>query len=210
MHSEFGSEGVLAIGIDNVLDGRFSIGSNHRISRTKYSRLKKFTARPRDVLVTVMATIGRACVLPDHLEDAIITKHCYRITPAANLIDSRYLEFALRADAQTRWHLLGNVRGQTRPGINGAILRAAPLAVPPIAEQQRIVAEVERRLSVVDELESVVSANLQRATRLRQSILERAFSGRLALDDGASQRAGDDGIKGDAALISKEVDPESR
>ena len=48
-----------------------------------------------------------------------------------------------------------------------------------IAEQTRIVAEVERRLSVVEELESVVTANLQRATRLRQSILQRAFTGEL-------------------------------
>ena len=54
-----------------------------------------------------------------------------------------------------------------------------PIAVPPLAEQTRIVAEVERRLSVVDELEAVVSANLQRATRLRQSILHKAFSGKL-------------------------------
>jgi hypothetical protein len=32
---------------------------------------------------------------------------------------------------------------------------------------------------VVEELESVVSANLQRATRLRQSILQKAFTGEL-------------------------------
>jgi hypothetical protein len=38
---------------------------------------------------------------------------------------------------------------------------------------------VERRLGVVEELESVVTANLQRASRLRQSILQRAFSGGL-------------------------------
>ncbi len=48
------------------------------------------------------------------------------------------------------------------------------------AGQPRIVAEVERRLSVVEELESVVTANLQRATRLRQSILQKAFTGELA------------------------------
>ena len=47
------------------------------------------------------------------------------------------------------------------------------------AEQLRIVAEVDRRLSVLDELEALVSANLQRATRLRQSILQRAFAGEL-------------------------------
>jgi type I restriction-modification system DNA methylase subunit len=40
-------------------------------------------------------------------------------------------------------------------------------------------AEVERWLSLVEELESVVTANLQRATRLRQSILQKAFTGKL-------------------------------
>jgi len=38
---------------------------------------------------------------------------------------------------------------------------------------------VERRLSVVEELEAVINANLQRATRLRQAILQRAFEGSL-------------------------------
>ena len=47
------------------------------------------------------------------------------------------------------------------------------------AEQTRIVAEVERRLSVMEELEMMVSTNLQRATRLRQSILQKAFTGKL-------------------------------
>ena len=56
---------------------------------------------------------------------------------------------------------------------------AIPFPFPPLAEQTRIVAEVERRLSVVEELESVVTANLQRATRLRQSILQKAFTGEL-------------------------------
>jgi type I restriction enzyme S subunit len=54
-----------------------------------------------------------------------------------------------------------------------------PFPLPPLAEQTRIVAEVERRLSVVEELESVVSANLQRAVRLRQSVLQKAFTGEL-------------------------------
>ena len=66
-------------------------------------------------------------------------------------------------------------KGSTRNFLNQHILNSVIFPLPPIVEQQRIVAEVERRLSVVEELEAVVNANLQRTTRLRQSILLRAF-----------------------------------
>ena len=60
-----------------------------------------------------------------------------------------------------------------------ARLMSAPYGLPPLAEQERIVAEVERRLSVVENLEQVVKANLKRAERLRQAVLKEAFAGRL-------------------------------
>lgn len=55
--------------------------------------------------------------------------------------------------------------------------------LPPLAEQQRIVADLERRLSVIEELEALVAANLKRAEHLRQSILKRAFEGKLVPQD---------------------------
>ena len=73
------------------------------------------------------------------------------------------------------------VHGVGRPRLNLGEIKSIVLPLPPLTEQTRIVAEVERRLSVVEELETVVSVNLQRATRLRQSILQRAFSGGLTL-----------------------------
>lgn len=56
--------------------------------------------------------------------------------------------------------------------------------LPPMAEQARIVAELERRLSLADDLNQVVSGNIHRAMRLRQSILSRALGGELRLDRG--------------------------
>jgi type I restriction enzyme S subunit len=46
-------------------------------------------------------------------------------------------------------------------------------------EIQRIIAEVERRLSVIAATEQAIAANLSRAERLRQAILHRAFTGQL-------------------------------
>lgn len=46
-------------------------------------------------------------------------------------------------------------------------------------EQRAIVAEVERRLSVIEELEATVSANLIRADLLRQAVLRKVFVGAL-------------------------------
>ena len=66
--------------------------------------------------------------------------------------------------------------GTTRLRLTLPIFREMPVPLPPLGEQTRIVAEVERRLSVVEELEATVTANLQRATRLRQSVLGSAFS----------------------------------
>ena len=62
-------------------------------------------------------------------------------------------------------------------------IRGFVVSLPPLLEQHRIVSEVDRRLSILDELEATVEANLKRAERLRQSILKRAFEGKLVPQD---------------------------
>jgi type I restriction enzyme, S subunit len=53
---------------------------------------------------------------------------------------------------------------------------SASIALPPLAEQSRIVAEVDRHLSIIREVEAEVDANLQRAQALRQATLSKAFA----------------------------------
>ena len=64
-----------------------------------------------------------------------------------------------------------------------SLIHTMALPLPPLAEQYRIVAEVERRLSIIQQAEGTVESNITRAERLRQSILEQAFSGKLVPQD---------------------------
>ena len=67
--------------------------------------------------------------------------------------------------------------------VNQQDLSLCLIPLPPLSEQRRIVAELERRLSVIQQAEATVEANLTRAERLRQSILKQAFSGKLVPQD---------------------------
>jgi hypothetical protein len=58
-------------------------------------------------------------------------------------------------------------------------LHTTESSASPTNRPGRIAAEVERRLSVVPELTSLLIASLQRSTRLRRAILQRAFTGEL-------------------------------
>ncbi|WP_162148583.1 restriction endonuclease subunit S [Desulfuromonas sp. TF] len=73
--------------------------------------------------------------------------------------------------------------GGNQPALNKSRVEQIPFSLPPIEEQHQIVAEVERRLSIVADAEAQVDANLRRAARLRQSILKQAFSGQLVSQD---------------------------
>ncbi|HKT31009.1 MAG TPA: restriction endonuclease subunit S [Gammaproteobacteria bacterium] len=63
--------------------------------------------------------------------------------------------------------------------VNGTKLQALAVPLPPELEQQRIVMEIDRRLTLIRETESQIDVSLQRCERERQSILERSFSGRI-------------------------------
>lgn len=67
--------------------------------------------------------------------------------------------------------------------VNGTKLAAMPVPLPTLPEQLRIVSEVERHLSIIHQTELMLEASLKRIQGLRQSILNRAFSGQLVPQD---------------------------
>lgn len=177
-HSEFQEVGKLVIGIDNVQDGFFSEGSGNRISEAKFGKLVRFKARPEDVLITVMATIGRTCVLPEDIEDGIITKHVYRMTMNRDAVLPQFVNAALRGHPATRAHIFGKVQGQTRPGLNKGILEKTPIPIGSLEEQGEAIRIF--RLLFDAQTPLVDAIELIEAAALRQSILGAAFRGELA------------------------------
>jgi type I restriction enzyme S subunit len=178
-HSEFRQDGYLVIGIDNVLNGEFTTGAQHRISREKFEELQRYQARPLDVLITVMATIGRVCVVPMGIEPAIITKHVYRISVDQERVDPYFLMNVLRGSPRVLEQIHQQTRGQTRPGINGQIVKGLQIPVPGPAEQREIVARVERLMKIADQAHERMSSAARSVERSSRAVLARAFRGDL-------------------------------
>jgi type I restriction enzyme S subunit len=124
-------------------------------------------------------TLGRITRVPEQFERGIINQALLRVRINENVIKHRYFLHLFRS-AFFQKAIFDNSTGSAIPNVKGVKeLKAMAIPLPPLAEQTRIAVEVDRRLSVVEQLESMVSANLQRATRLRQSTLQKAFTGGL-------------------------------
>ena len=62
-------------------------------------------------------------------------------------------------------------------------IRQTPIVFTSLDEQNEIVQEIESRLSVCDKIEESIEQGLQQAEALRQSILKKAFEGKLVPQD---------------------------
>lgn len=81
---------------------------------------------------------------------------------------------------ESRW-VRGQIEGKVKTTagiykISQPELESIVVPLPPLAEQQRIVAEADRRLSLIRVAEAQVAANIARAQRLRKAILQAAFA----------------------------------
>jgi len=119
--------------------------------------------------------LGRGWIWEGQLAECIHQNHVFRARPHLGEVSGKLIswwgntfgkDYFLREGKQTT----------NLASINMTKLTAFPVPIPPAAEQHRIVAEVDRRLSIVREAEADVDANLKRAQALRQATLSTAFS----------------------------------
>ncbi len=79
--------------------------------------------------------------------------------------------------------------GGVQPNLNAGLIKDMILELPPLEEQARIVAEVERQFSFIEACEHAVGAGLARAAALRRSVLKSAFEGQLVPQDPSDEWA---------------------
>ena len=180
---EHRTEGVPVLGIENIESMKFAPGNKIFVTEAKAAELSRYDVQPGDVLISRSGTVGEVCVVPPGLGEARMSTNLMRVVLAPNGMLPRFFTFLFNGSPFVLDQVSELCSGSTRDFLNQKILSSIIFPVPPLAEQHRIVAEVERRLSVVGELEKQVEAALRRAERLRQAILKHAFEGKLVPQD---------------------------
>jgi type I restriction enzyme S subunit len=169
----------------HVEDVRFLSGSNEDFA--------DYILNPGDLLFTRYngnpSLVGVCGVVPHIKETIVHPDKLIRGVLASSLCLPMFVAIMVNVGV-ARDYLARRVRTTAgQAGISGGDLRTTPLPLAPIAEQERIVAESERRLSFIGELKTTVSADLQRAKRLREAVLAMAFSGGLNSEAKAEAKA---------------------
>ena len=176
LHSEFVTEGVAVLGIDNAVANEFRWGERRYISEGKYRELRRYTVKPGDVLITIMGTCGRCAVVPDDIPVAINTKHlcCITLNPVKCLPEFLHAFFLLHPMA--RGYLEQTSKGAIMAGLNMGLIKAMPISVPPVPIQQTFAT----RIQAIESLKATHRAALAESDALFASLQRRAFASQLS------------------------------
>ena len=131
-----------------------------------------------DFLFSITGYLGMFAIAPK-LESAFVNQHVSLCRPK-DFFDKKYLAYWIIAKSGGHYFLNKNQKGAVKAGLNLDDLKNFPVPLPlSIEEQKQIVQEIERRLSVCDKMEQSINESLKKAEALRQSILKKAFEGKL-------------------------------
>ncbi|MBA4122004.1 MAG: restriction endonuclease subunit S [Acidobacteria bacterium] len=161
---------------NNLTDGKIEIKENtKRVSKVEFEKHKK-NLTDKTVFVSINGTLGNTAFYNN--EKVILGKSaCY--FNVLNEIDKRFIRYCLTTN-RFKSYANKEATGSTIKNVGLKAMRGFEVPIPPTPEeQQRIVEEIESRLSVCEKLEETINQSLAQSESLRQSILKQAFEGKL-------------------------------
>jgi len=177
---DFRETGVPIIFLRHVAAGKYLTHKPGFMDEAKWNELfKPYSVFGGELLITKLGDPPGVCAIyPVGIGPAMVTPDVIKMSVDIDFVDTKYLVFYFNSQVARKF--TANLAfGTTRLRVTIPIFRSLPVPLPSREEQQIIIQEVESRLSVAEKIELTVDANLQRAERLRQSILKQAFSGKL-------------------------------
>ena len=177
--SEYKSEGIPVLRIQNIDRNKFVDKNINFVTEEKAEFLKRHSFRSGDIIITKLGTpVGKACFVPSKYKHGIIVADLIRARITHGHVDPKFLVYQINSNGLIK-QFERFTKGTTRPRINLGIVRQLEFNLPPINEQHRIVAKIEELFSELDNgVENLKLAKNQLKV-YRQALLKHAFEGKL-------------------------------
>ena len=173
MKEEYREAGVPFLRCQNVRVNRYEPVGLTFISKEFHRSISKSTLRPGDVVVTRSGNVGVTCVIPESLPEAncsdlVIVKRPLALVPA-------FLSYFINSIASGQ--IEAKTVGIALTHFNTQSVAQMTVALPPLAEQRRIVAKVDELMSLVDALETQMTASRSVAEQLLTAMVAELTGG---------------------------------
>ncbi len=174
---ESDATGVPMIRVMDIGRGRMNDTDIFKVTRRLSDEFKRTILEENDIMLAVMATVGRCAIVPPHLIGANVN----RALAVLKLTNGVNVEYILQAILSPRIQELfqKNKVGAAQARINLSELRRYAIPIPPLSEQHEIVKQLKAANSEVERLESLYQQKLAALEALKKSLLHQAFTGRL-------------------------------
>ncbi len=179
--TDYVSDGTVPVLTTKNLTGSYDPHSVRFISAEKFEQLKRSKIEGGDILIAKIGSIGKCSIYPKDAPTAIIPANLCKVSVDGRVINNKYLLLQIRSDEfQAKLQEITSATAQ--PAFSVQRLKTLHVKLPPLNEQHRIVAKLEKLLSRVDAAQARIATIPRILKRFRQSVLAAACSGRLTTD----------------------------
>ena len=178
------SNGVPVLRMGNIVDGKIVL-NNLKYLPKEHNEFPELLLNKGDLLfnrTNSRELVGKTAVYTGIPNPCSFASYLIRVRFHPS-IDSMIAAYYINSVYGKDWILSVVSQQAGQANVNGTKLKLLAVPMPPEKEQQVLVEEVERHLFAADEVEKTITAELKRAEQLRQSILKKAFSGKLVSQD---------------------------